>query len=217
MRPNKTLPGGFTLIELLVVIAIIALLAAILFPAFARAREQARKSSCTNNLRQIAQAYDMYVTDYGALPPYCNKLDDKFPNIPETNGYLIVEVLQPYLKNRQIFFCPSDYMARRQTTVGNPDITNHQYTSYCFNWWGYYTLVNAGHVLLADEPLDRSLFVEEPDTYVNGSTPSGAWLAHDALWHTELMGNGPANPHLGGSMQVWMDGHVKFIHTGQWQ
>lgn len=208
---------GFTLIELLVVIAIVALLAAILFPVFARAREQARKSTCTSNLRQIAQAFELYTSDYGYLPPYCNKLDNGFPNAPQTDGSLFVEALQPYIRNHQVFFCPSDMYAGKHTPVYQPDVTEHRYTSYCFNWWSYYQWKLTGSPAPQDQPLDTSLFTEDPGSTMNGSTTSTAWLAHDALWHTEELGGPPINPHSGGCMQVWMDGHCKFLQTGQWR
>ena len=89
MRSRK----GFTLIELLVVIAIIAILAAILFPVFARAREKARTASCLSNVKQIQLAQIMYMEDYdglfeGTSPAPCI-------------------VLMPYMKNQQIWTCPS--------------------------------------------------------------------------------------------------------------
>ncbi|MBD3292214.1 MAG: prepilin-type N-terminal cleavage/methylation domain-containing protein, partial [Armatimonadia bacterium] len=92
---------GFTLIELLVVIAIIAILAAILFPVFARAREKARQTSCLSNSKQIGTALMMYVQDYDeTLPGYYN------PDLPgEANQWY--EVIEPYVKNEQIFICPS--------------------------------------------------------------------------------------------------------------
>src|SRR5262245_57150515 len=71
---------GFTLIELLVVIAIIAILAAILFPVFARAREQARKATCLSNLRQMGTAVTMYVQDYDETYPIANQEADRIPN-----------------------------------------------------------------------------------------------------------------------------------------
>jgi len=94
---------GFTLIELLVVIAIIAILAAILFPVFARAREKARQASCQSNEKQIGLALLMYAQDY----------DEKFPLNwtghcgAGPNFYDWMEVTQPYIKNWQVYMCPS--------------------------------------------------------------------------------------------------------------
>jgi prepilin-type N-terminal cleavage/methylation domain-containing protein/prepilin-type processing-associated H-X9-DG protein len=103
--------AGFTLIELLVVIAIIALLAAILFPAFTWAREKARQSSCMSNLKQIglaamqySQDYDEYyvpwATDYGCCGRAANQGGDEANNWPN--------LIYPYVKSTQVFMCPSD-------------------------------------------------------------------------------------------------------------
>ncbi len=101
---------GFTLIELLVVIAIIAILAAILFPVFARAREKARQASCQSNVKQLMLGLLMYCQDY----------DEKFPFFPWGEGYngnpnssVWFKACYPYIKNMQIFACPS-----RSQTVG---------------------------------------------------------------------------------------------------
>jgi prepilin-type N-terminal cleavage/methylation domain-containing protein/prepilin-type processing-associated H-X9-DG protein len=104
---------GFTLIELLVVIAIIAILAAILFPVFAQAREQARAATCTSNTRQIGMATMMYAQDYDETMPLFYAYNTKAPNgerawagDPLHKG---VEVLlAPFTKNTQIFRCPDD-------------------------------------------------------------------------------------------------------------
>jgi prepilin-type N-terminal cleavage/methylation domain-containing protein/prepilin-type processing-associated H-X9-DG protein len=96
---------GFTLIELLVVIAIIAILAAILFPVFARAREKARQASCLSNVKQLSLGFQMYKQDY----------DETWPMFfwtaatgwePIASGWWGGEIA-PYIKNTQIFLCPS--------------------------------------------------------------------------------------------------------------
>ena len=93
---------GFTLIELLVVIAIIAILAAILFPVFARAREKARQTSCLSNLKQLTLGILMYAQDYDETMPYAV--------IGVMGGQLdyVLDSVSPYTKNTQINLCPSD-------------------------------------------------------------------------------------------------------------
>jgi prepilin-type N-terminal cleavage/methylation domain-containing protein/prepilin-type processing-associated H-X9-DG protein len=96
--------SAFTLIELLVVIAIIAILAAILFPVFAQAREKGRQTACLSNLRQVGLALQMYAQDYDEVLPTsgdtANFADPKAP----TN---FLGALIPYIKNKSIFVCPS--------------------------------------------------------------------------------------------------------------
>lgn len=93
--------SGFTLIELLVVIAIIAILAAILFPVFARAREKARQASCLSNEKQLALAVLMYASDY----------DDRHPAVyddghPVLGRRIWADKIMPYIKNTEILLCP---------------------------------------------------------------------------------------------------------------
>ena len=97
---------GFTLIELLVVIAIIAILAAILFPVFAKAREKARQSSCASNLKQLALAHLQYVQDYDERTIHWFGYWDAGEYNPPAAAYWY-ENLMPYVKNGQIFICPS--------------------------------------------------------------------------------------------------------------
>ncbi|MGV3723500.1 MAG: DUF1559 domain-containing protein [Actinomycetota bacterium] len=103
-------PRGFTLIELLVVIAIIAILAALLFPVFAQAREMARKASCQSNLKQIGTAIQMYVQDYDETYPKAEFVDQNGWGAWPQNHFLWSSnrVIGPYTKNTGIFRCPSD-------------------------------------------------------------------------------------------------------------
>jgi len=115
---------GFTLIELLVVIAIIAILAAILFPVFAKAREKARQTSCLSNVKQITLGYLMYAQDY----------DEWFPGF--INGRTAIQrwwwyqVIDPYTRNVQMYYCPSSryYLGPNRYATSNWNATDY---------WGY--------------------------------------------------------------------------------
>ncbi len=119
MRPekgNNVRRYGFTLIELLVVIAIIAILAAVLFPVFAQAREKARQAACSSNLKQIGTAFAMYVEDYDERLPDRRDLKTAFPGgykpwttwpATDPRGAWAMVVMQPYTKSNEIWVCPS--------------------------------------------------------------------------------------------------------------
>jgi prepilin-type N-terminal cleavage/methylation domain-containing protein/prepilin-type processing-associated H-X9-DG protein len=112
MKTHRRL--AFTLIELLVVIAIIAILAAILFPVFAQAREAARKTSCTSNMKQIGTAMMMYVQDYDEYYPMCPWHGQVFgggwdsPNPNYRTSMSWISQYNPYIKNKGVWVCPSD-------------------------------------------------------------------------------------------------------------
>jgi prepilin-type N-terminal cleavage/methylation domain-containing protein/prepilin-type processing-associated H-X9-DG protein len=133
--PIRTPKHAFTLIELLVVIAIIAILAAILFPVFGRARENARRSSCASNLKQIMLGETQYTQDY----------DERFASthlaISTSQGVTHWQMIFPYIKSNQVFICPNDTttdptVGAHYPNYGNnaiPGYTNRVISSYGVN------------------------------------------------------------------------------------
>src|SRR5687768_14150296 len=120
--PHRHRPA-FTLIELLVVIAIIAILAAILFPVFAQAREKARQSACLSNCKQIGLAVMMYAEDYDQSYPMYTHHPKHAP--------MWYEMVQPYVKNRDVFVCPSV-----RVRLSQPPKELAGWEIYAFNGYG---------------------------------------------------------------------------------
>ena len=171
---------GFTLIELLVVIAIIAILAAILFPVFARAREQARAISCLSNTRQLGTAIQMYLQDYDSSFPTMyldagNAVGDTYGELygghagigsdaqlqyAVNDSYLAQ--LNPYIKNTGIGVCPSDSGAKATPTVGQ------RFTSYHYRHYLSYGFAPGYHsdATIANRVWRESDFGYPADTYV---------------------------------------------------
>src|SRR5438309_153039 len=166
---------GFTLIELLVVIAIIAILAAILFPVFAQAREMARKASCQSNLKQLGTGMTMYVQDYdetypapggpgayGAgnfyvFPPTANT---PTPSPTSLRWQLWGQTLQPYIKNYGVFQCPSVTPTPLASTAGWSPL---QANGYVYNkllaWRGLASVPAPATIFLVTEAYGNQGYV----------------------------------------------------------
>ncbi|MCC7494211.1 MAG: DUF1559 domain-containing protein [Fimbriimonadaceae bacterium] len=178
---------GFTLIELLVVIAIIAILAAILFPVFAKAREKARQSSCASNVKQIGLAFNQYTNDY----------DEKWPRMywgganwePVVSGWWGGEIA-PYIKNTQIFRCPS-----KTDTV----------CSY---------IMNGG----LSGRADADIAVPANTVTIGDSTGNGWWAVDGSTM--VLFGNANCRllaKHNEGANFGYADGHAKWLAGPNWK
>ncbi len=195
---------GFTLIELLVVIAIIAILAAILFPVFARAREKARQTSCLSNMKQIGLAWHMYAQDYDerCCPAWIAWV--KWPDDVSSwnDGANWPYLLQPYVTNTQVFNCPSAPSdarrwegARRYTSGGCSYGQNPQLGYFHYNG------VNMTEPKLLAEIKTPA---EVPVHGDNGNTGNPFW------WHTNPSYL-PEDRHNEQINTSFADGHAKSL------
>jgi len=192
---------GFTLIELLVVIAIIAILAAILFPVFAKAREKARQSSCLSNEKQIGLAILQYAQDYDERLPYM------YVRMPagSTNLYWCQDVVMPYVKNNQVFVCPSDswtYTGERPAGLPNPLVGSYT-LPYSVSGLAMGTIDDASGTIM-------NLECTNPDFwgYVKTDVPQASG------WDSRV-----AKRHNDGFNMVFCDGHAKWLKqstAGMW-
>ncbi len=251
---------GFTLIELLVVIAIIAILAAILFPVFAQARESARATACISNCKNMGLAIHMYAQDYdGGFPmgtypgprnwevnpdvnpyPPNNQCLDKFNNLvgfnpgdggPNFTGcayggefYRTLMVLQlgPYIKNKQIFYCPSDKYRRDTPENERLGLQSYQwFPNWVYNTWcpggtaGYPgPFPCLGYNLYDDNPSELSDHTSE--RYVITERGVFGWDGPDAYsYGAQKPAPNSNGNHSRGFNAVYFDGHAKLINYGK--
>jgi prepilin-type N-terminal cleavage/methylation domain-containing protein/prepilin-type processing-associated H-X9-DG protein len=197
---------GFTLIELLVVIAIIAILAAILFPVFAQARDKARQTQCLSNAKQLGTAIMMYAQDYDEVLPYHTYNYTNFPE-PSVNKNNVTKwpvVVQPYLKNTQVLHCPS--MSIR---------SGYRYQDSVYNWsvyvpWAYNGDPKRG--LSYATPLAAIPYPAEMAFLTESQLPGYTDLGTHVFYDVSGTGDGPdrlAGRHQDGLILVYCDGHAK--------
>lgn len=204
---------GFTLIELLVVIAIIAILAAILFPVFARAREKARQSGCLSNSKQLMLGVMMYAQDYDERLP----IGTSYWYAPGGGGSATrtdpqgwFDLLQPYVKNSQILGCPSDDVEYTTTPWdalrGGAPILGYC-ANMCFEQFSFLKIANltspAAYAYLWDSNSYYFYWYPQTDTSLT-ATSYRPWLY--AAWR-----------HNDGCNVGFLDGHAKWVKNGGMQ
>jgi len=204
---------GFTLIELLVVIAIIAILAAILFPVFARAREKARQTSCLSNLKQIGLAAMMYVQDYDEhllfACYYYPGLGCMYGSYAWTRWFGVP--LQPYLKSTAVLRCKSYEFGQISPPWSSYSVGRANPNSYGYNYNALGAWLRAGYtqrryvgVKLADIPRPADIIMFGPRYCNAGDAMQRAYTSYYCL----------PQAHNGGDNFAFCDGHAKWMNFG---
>jgi prepilin-type N-terminal cleavage/methylation domain-containing protein/prepilin-type processing-associated H-X9-DG protein len=222
---------GFTLIELLVVIAIIAILAAILFPVFARARENARRTSCLSNLQQIGLGLIQYTQDYDekiTLSWYGPRADGLEDSNKTTGDYKWMDAIYPYVKSEQLFVCPSDSINTLYHYYQNEAGSNYDFGSYAMNV-AYYSPDPSNPY---QSPFGKSLAtIEDPSGTIYATeyydSPSGSTIVAPEIAWADVASQSDSSPikvgthngipsfgrvlarHLDTVNVLFTDGHVK--------
>jgi prepilin-type N-terminal cleavage/methylation domain-containing protein/prepilin-type processing-associated H-X9-DG protein len=209
---------AFTLIELLVVIAIIAILAAILFPVFARAREQARKTSCLSNLKQLSLSFLMYAQDYDETFPgirFGNNPGEGWPwsvwpgSVDWTGVF--THGVQPYIKNRQIFQCPSGTDNDRWSGANG---VSYCYNEYMYNYsqgWSKQAQVGGAPAGVASVSILSECFSSGIYMDWEGAGPALPGNVIDGLNRIRYHTWNPWKPNHDGTNLAYADGHTKFM------
>jgi prepilin-type N-terminal cleavage/methylation domain-containing protein len=207
---------GFTLIELLIVIAVIALIAAILFPVFARARENARRAGCQSNMKQMGLAFTQYTQDYDERYPIkywaCGGATGIACPYTDSSGTLWYHALFPYTKSVQIFNCPSAAIAKQSLDSNGKWVYT---TSVNYGWNESYGSLPGTTTKTTEDMFSKRALADVAD-------PGGTLLVTEAdqaddgnSYHINGTDSSsakkPGQLHFEGDNVLFADGHVKWM------
>jgi prepilin-type N-terminal cleavage/methylation domain-containing protein len=225
-RPTHFQRKAFTLIELLVVIAIIAILAAILFPVFARARENARRASCMSNMKQIALGIMQYTQDYDEhLPRYavCGPitLETGFNSgnsgcsSPSPGNYyhLWMHMIYPYVKSNQIFNCPSNEPVVQNYTGGYIAILSYGYNT---TLGGNLNLAAIPQVSQTPMISESTYYLTDPDMICQSPSRNASCTGNINSLGAADNSDMPDLRHFDTFTACFVDGHVKALKKDDW-
>lgn len=214
---------GFTLIELLVVVAIVSILAAILFPVFSRARENARRASCLSNLKQLGLAMMQYVQDNNERYPHNVISSDKTPPdgrywFTTNHNWYWPQILYPYHKSIQVFYCPSSNRDANNPAYGNYGATTAMLTTSSSTDQTRaladivapattYMLLDSGSYRLSPS---WALDLASTNFYLPGS---GAVGSDCTSGNPDSQSDCETGRHFGGVNIAFADGHVKWVKS----
>ena len=219
---------GFTLIELLVVIAIIAILAAILFPVFAQAREKARQTTCLSNSKQIGLAMFMYTEDYdevfppattetapraggvrattAGMPTYENNTywnDGNTGKYPNGTGQMWEDLLYPYVKSAKLFVCPTN---KGVSIAGSGNLPSYGYNTFINGYLG--ALVGG----TPNSPISYGAITKPADTILTIEWATEYIYCNSADYKNFVnSGNKKVYPHNDGQNVSYTDGHAGYM------
>lgn len=226
----KNFRAAFTLIELLVVIAIISILAAILFPVFGRARENARRTSCLSNMKQIGLGIMQYTQDYDEHYTPCTTctifgapLGACAPNY----AILWPQILQPYVKSQQIFQCPSDTDTTSVSTWAASVPPAGYVAPFHTSYLAAFNIMYNSPMLAAVQSPSTTVIISDggvrssaSDPYVTSIAKPTAWILVDPTDGNAQSANedwaAPTDRHLETSVVAFADGHVKAMRREKW-
>ena len=215
---------AFTLIELLVVIAIIAILASLLLPALAKAKESAKRITCINDLRQLGMSVTMYADDHDGMYPQRGGVWESLASQPKasasgaTSNYWPLQ-LQSYYVDTKVLYCPSDVLDPKNNGKGLGFAALDAKRSYLFNGFNDYfkgfPVTGSAMPESAIKQTSETVLFGEKDGQVSGHWWMDYWMGDDYTELDQTRHNKVGTSNVGGSNYAFADGSARYLTFGK--